>query len=98
VCYSLHVEKNARSLSHTFSEDSGTLVLEIELALRDWLGRNNMSGQVLLKSIAIPNLDIRSMQTLHMISFGRHLDKVNVAFQTTTGERDRREKGERGKE
>jgi hypothetical protein len=66
----LHVEEDTCSFSHTFSKDSGTAVLEVELALRDWLRSNNMAGQMLLKSITVPNFDIRRMQTMHMISFG----------------------------
>ena len=41
---SLHVEKDSSSFSHTFSEDPWTAMLEVELALRDWLGSNNVSG------------------------------------------------------
>jgi hypothetical protein len=41
---SLHVEKDSSSFSHTFSEDPWTAMLEVELALRDWFGSNNVSG------------------------------------------------------
>jgi hypothetical protein len=70
---SLHVEKDSSSFSHAFSEDPWTAMLEVELALRDWLGRNNVSGQVLLEGFTVSELDICCVQTRHMFSFGRHL-------------------------
>ena len=67
--FSLHIEEDTSCFSHAFSEDTRTMVLEVELPLRDCLGRNYMPGQVLLESIAVSEFDIRRMQTLHMISF-----------------------------
>jgi len=77
---SLHVEKDSRSLSHTFSEDPWTAMLKVELALRDSLGRNNMSGQVLLEGFTVSELDICCVQTRHMVSFGRHLGDGNITL------------------
>jgi hypothetical protein len=88
---SLHVEKDTRSFSHTFSEDPGPLVLKVKLALRDWLGSNDMSGQVLLEGITVPKLDICRMQTLHVISFGRHFGNAKATFRLRTKRRTKKD-------
>jgi hypothetical protein len=77
---SLHVEKDSSSFSHTFSEDPWTAMLEVELALRDWLGSDNVSGQVLLEGFTVSELDICCVQTRHMVSFGRHLGDGNITL------------------
>lgn len=54
----IHVEEDARGFGHTFSEDAGTSVLKVELALRDCLGGNDMSRQVLLESVTDTDFDV----------------------------------------
>jgi hypothetical protein len=88
----LHVEKDSSSFSHTFSEDPWTAMLKVELALRDWLGRNNMSGQVLLDGFTVAELDICCVQTRHMFSFGRHVGRWGMDFENSTGQEREREK------
>jgi hypothetical protein len=92
---SLHVEKDSSSFSHTFSEDSWTAMLEVELALRDWLGSDNVSGQVPLEGFTVSELDIRCVQTRHMVPFGRHLGDRNMTLRIRRAKREwkRRWKG-----
>ena len=84
---SLHVEKDSRSFSHTFPEDPWTAMLEVELALRDWLGGNNVSGQVLLEGFTVSELDVCSVQTRHMFAFGRHLGEENMTLRIVRAKR-----------
>ena len=95
---SSHVEEDTSRFSHAFSEDTRTVVLEVKLPLRDWLGSDYMPGQVLLESIAVPDFNIRRMQTLHMISFRRHLGNVYVAFRARTKIEEKMRKVEGGEE
>jgi hypothetical protein len=62
-------------------------MLKVELALRDSLGRNNMSGQVLLEGFTVSELDVCSVQTGHMLSFGRHLGEGSMALRIVRAKR-----------
>jgi hypothetical protein len=62
-------------------------MLEVKSALRDWLGRNNMSGQVFLEGFTVSELDVCSVQTRHMFSFGRHLGEGNMTLRIVRAKR-----------
>lgn len=63
-----NVEKDARGFCHTFTQDAWTRVLEVKLALRHWLGSDNMSAQVLLNSFCSTDLEIVGLQTPHVVA------------------------------
>ena len=42
--WDIHVEEDAGSFSHHLSKDTRTIVLEVELALRDCFGWDDMTG------------------------------------------------------
>jgi hypothetical protein len=62
-------------------------MLEVELALRDWLGGNNVSGQVPLEGFTVSELDVCSVQTRHMVAFGRHLGEENMTLRIVRAKR-----------
>ena len=49
-------------------------MLEVELALGDGLWRNDMTGEMLLQSITVTDLDVGCVEPLE-VSFARHDDE-----------------------
>lgn len=71
-----HVEKDTGSFSHAFSKYSRSFVLEVQLALRHWFWRHDMTGYVPLKGITDSDFNIasikgRSVRSLQMLGHCR---------------------------
>lgn len=61
------VEKDACGFGHHLTHNPRSLVLEIELPLRNWFGWNNMPGNVTLEGVRNTDLDIIGVLPFHIV-------------------------------
>ena len=64
------IEEDSRRLSHTFSQNPWPRMFEVELPLRDSLGRDDMPGDVPLEGICHTQFGVIGLQSTEMSHVG----------------------------
>ncbi|KAG8527767.1 uncharacterized protein KY384_007921 [Bacidia gigantensis] len=61
------VEEDARGFGHAFAEDAGAGVLEVEFALRDGFGGDDVSGEVFLDGFGGAEFEVVGLEAVELV-------------------------------